>query len=271
MAVQEQTNFIRRYFNNDISNGMLGIGFICPANLPAGFSLNSQIYYSCSIVLNDVPSAGLSAGDIFQSFPCTAPGTDPAGCETFDFPAEVFLFHICLGIHTYEALMASGLLYPKASFHITLESYLDNWMPSLILQLKNTPQEDLAEVYLNIQKFLIHLHRPMLGRANRNHQLIESAKQLLFDGCLSGVSFSEIASSLGLGYENFRKIFKEETGLSPLQYLLDTKFHYAQRLLTEGMSVKETAAAVGYADPYIFSRQFKKYIGNSPSYYKPHA
>ncbi len=268
--MHKETNFIRRYFNNDPCDGMLGIGSICPYDMPAGLALHSTNYYSCTIVLSDLPDADLHAGDVFQSFP-PSPEDRDAPSDIPAFPADALLFHICLGAHTCQALLASGLLCPDVRFHITLESYLDDWMPALIRQLKSTPQEDLPEVYLNIQKFLIHLHRPILHTADSRRQLIETAKQLLSDSCLSGVSFPEIAASLGLGYENFRKLFKEETGISPLQYLLDIRFHYAQRLLTEGCSVKETAAAVGYADPYIFSKQFKKYIGHAPSYYKSRA
>ena len=149
--MHKETNFIRRYFNNDPCDGMLGIGSICPYDMPAGLALHSTNYYSCTIVLSDLPDADLHAGDVFQSFP-PSPEDRDAPSDIPAFPADALLFHICLGAHTCQALLASGLLCPDVRFHITLESYLDDWMPALIRQLKSTPQEDLPEVYLNIQK-----------------------------------------------------------------------------------------------------------------------
>lgn len=298
--MERKTDFLYRYLNNDPANGMIGAGFICMNDIPASLSLGPHPYYSCSLVLNDtVPAAdcepiyGLRAGDILQLLPDAGSASTDAGGPFPDagnastdadgpfpdpgnaslsplhrLPPDAVIFHVCFGADTYRALCSCGLLLPEPFFHIKLESHLDGWMPSLIHELKNTPQETLAEVYLNIQKFIIHLHRPLINATSSNREIIESAKQLLYESAFSRITFPEIAASVGLGYENFRKIFKEETGMSPLQYVLEVKFHYAERLLHEGLSVKETAAAVGYADPYIFSKQFKKYIGKPPSHYK---
>lgn len=280
---QNKSDFIRRYFHNDIENGILGIGIICFSDAPTDFFLAPQPFYSCSILLsgslvaqttnhlsgNNMKKNILTPGSVIQFFP--SDGTTTAPAQPSFVPAsdvETSLFHICLSAKTYDALAAAGLLVPDAIFSIRFESHLEGWMPALMEQLRNISQENLAEAYLDIQKFLIHLHRPLLNATTTNSQIVESAKQLLFDSCLHDISFPDIAVSLGLGYENFRKIFKEETGKSPLQYVLEARFHYAERFLTEGMSVKETAAAVGYADPYVFSKQFKKYIGKSPNCYK---
>ena len=275
-----QTNFIRRHFNNDMKNGMIGAGFILLSDLPEGFSFETHPWYGCSILLSALPatlpysgaesspSSLLGPGDVIQSFP----DSPNEFLNNFNYlaaeNADILLFHVCFGANAYESLKTAGLLLPDTLFHIPLKSYMDGWMPTLIDELKNTPQEDLSEVYLNIQKFVIHLHRPLLSMTSINSKMAASAKQLLFDACFDNIPLPQIAALLGYSYENFRKIFKTETGMSPLQYMLDVKFHYAQRLLTEGMSVKETAATVGYSDPYIFSKQFKKYIGQSPSVYK---
>lgn len=270
-----QTDFVQRTFNHDMANGMIGAGFLRFSHLPAGFSFDIHPWYGCSVLLSGVsPDPGQTAplsfypGDVIQAFP---DASSPALKELNRLSAEkndLLLFHVCFGAHAYESLQSASLLLPENHFHISLESYMDKWMPTMIESLKNTPQENLAEVFLDIQKFVIHLQRPLLNATSIDSKMVESAKQLLFDTCFDNTPLAEIAASLGYGYENFRKIFKAETGMSPLQYRLDIKFHYAQRLLTEGMSVKETAAAVGYSDPYIFSKQFKKYIGQSPSDYK---
>lgn len=278
--IAKQTCFIQRYFNHDMKNGMIGAGFLLLSDLPADFSFEGNPWYACSIILSTTPAISgqtksdsvisplLRSGDVIQAFPDMSDTVLKDLTYLSSEKANCLLFHVCFGAYAYESLRAANLLLPDTFFHIPLKSYMDSWMPALTAELKNTPQENLSEVYLNIQKFVIHLHRPLLNLASINSRMVASAKQLLFDTCFDNIPLPKIAADLGYSYENFRKIFKMETGMSPLQYSLDVKFHYAQRLLTEGMSVKEAAAAVGYSDPYIFSKQFKKYIGQSPSAYK---
>lgn len=266
-----QTNFVQRFFNSDLKNGMIAAGFISLANMPESVSFHVNPWYSCSIILSASPSSGLSsfrAGDVIQAFPGSSNTAAGNLLHLAESGTDIFIFHICFGENTYEALKRADLLLPNALFHVPLMPHMDSWMPTLVKELKNTPQENLPEVYLDIQKFIIHLHRPLLSTTDANSRMVASAKQLLYDARTENISLPEVAESLGYSYENFRKLFKAETGLSPLQFLLDSRMHYAQRLLTEGMSVKETAALVGYADPYVFSKQFKKLIGQSPSAYK---
>ena len=66
------------------------------------------------------------------------------------------------------------------------------------------------------------------------------------------------------------KIFKQEMGESPINYLIRIRMEKARNLLLqeEGYSVKEIACLVGYEDIYQFSKLFKKYYGVAPSYFR---
>jgi YesN/AraC family two-component response regulator len=69
------------------------------------------------------------------------------------------------------------------------------------------------------------------------------------------------------------KIFKEETGESPINYLIKIRLEKAKDILLNGNggSIKSIANQVGYDDVYHFSKLFKKYYGISPLYYKKQA
>jgi YesN/AraC family two-component response regulator len=69
------------------------------------------------------------------------------------------------------------------------------------------------------------------------------------------------------------KIFKEETGESPINYLIKIRLEKAKEILVNsgGGSIKSIANQVGYEDVYHFSKLFKKYYGISPLYYKKDA
>lgn len=63
-----------------------------------------------------------------------------------------------------------------------------------------------------------------------------------------------------------RKLFKDYTGLSPIQYINRLRMIHACECLGKNhMSIKEAAEYVGIYDLNYFSRMFKKIIGCSPS------
>lgn len=79
----------------------------------------------------------------------------------------------------------------------------------------------------------------------------------------------EIAARLGLGYSWFRRMFKEYTGVSPNQYLLQQKLLRAKELLTTTqLNVSEIAYQLKFDNTGQFSTFFKKREGVTPSEFR---
>lgn len=86
---------------------------------------------------------------------------------------------------------------------------------------------------------------------------------------MRSISLDGISKDIYLSPVYLSKIFKEETGESPINYLIKIRIDKAKELLDKGeLSVKVVARMVGYDDPYYFSKLFKKYYGCAPSKYK---
>lgn len=81
------------------------------------------------------------------------------------------------------------------------------------------------------------------------------------------ISLERIAENMYLSTFYISKIFKSETGDTPIRHLIHIRLEKAKEILEQkpGLSIKEVAAMVGYEDAYHFSKQFKKYYGISPS------
>ncbi len=81
------------------------------------------------------------------------------------------------------------------------------------------------------------------------------------------ISLDTIAENMYLSPFYISKIFKSETGDTPIRHLIHIRLEKARELLVQekDMSIQEVAAAVGYDDAYHFSKLFKKYYGQSPS------
>lgn len=64
--------------------------------------------------------------------------------------------------------------------------------------------------------------------------------------------------------EYFLREFQRRVGRTPRKYQEFKRMERAMHFLESGLSVGATAAEVGYADPYYFSRMFKRMLGLSP-------
>ena len=99
-----------------------------------------------------------------------------------------------------------------------------------------------------------------------NHfRSIEPTLRYLRQNIDQHLTLTEIASHAGLFTPHFSRIFKNQTGYSPMDYFIHMKIQRASSMLVlTDMTVREIALRVGYSDPYYFSRLFKKIIGQSP-------
>lgn len=75
---------------------------------------------------------------------------------------------------------------------------------------------------------------------------------------------TEIAAALNLELHYLSRLFKQKTGMTLKGYITDKRMHVAKSLLASGKSVSFTANMVGYRDPFLFSKMFKKHNGVSP-------
>ena len=79
----------------------------------------------------------------------------------------------------------------------------------------------------------------------------------------------ELAMQAGISVSHFSTLFKKETGYSPVDFLIRQKLQHAARLLaTTQEPIASVSSAVGYEDPFYFSRSFRKIMGCSPRNYR---
>lgn len=104
---------------------------------------------------------------------------------------------------------------------------------------------------------------------NKNY-VVKKIVNYLNENYASKISLDKIAKNMYLSPVYISKIFKEETGESPINYLIKIRLEKARDILISGDSgsIKHIANSVGYDDVYHFSKLFKKYYGISPLYYK---
>ena len=83
------------------------------------------------------------------------------------------------------------------------------------------------------------------------------------------VDIEELAASVYWSSRHFRTVFKEVTGLTPVEYLNRVRIVKSLEYLEKNKSsIKEAAASVGIYDTNYYTRLFKKILGYPPKYFK---
>ena len=104
---------------------------------------------------------------------------------------------------------------------------------------------------------------------DRMHQVVQLIMTYMENNYAKDISIEQLATLYYVSPTYLSKIFKDLTGVSPINYLIQIRLKKAHELLTtDDLTVKEVAKAVGYEDAYHFSKSFKKHFGTSPSLVK---
>ena len=102
---------------------------------------------------------------------------------------------------------------------------------------------------------------------NRHKSKIAPAMEMIHNEFLTrDFSLNELAAMCGMGESYFQKLFKEIHGISPKKYIIQLKINHACDLLRlERYIVTQIAELCNFSDVYFFSRQFKEYMGITPT------
>jgi transcriptional regulator GlxA family with amidase domain len=116
-------------------------------------------------------------------------------------------------------------------------------------------------------------HRSLFGTESlppHTGALVKRAVAWLARNHARQISRWQLAEAVSASPDYVGRVFRQELGISPLDYLNRYRVHRAQQLLEDsGQSVKEVAARVGFRDQAYFSRVFRKVTGGPPRRLRP--
>ncbi len=107
-------------------------------------------------------------------------------------------------------------------------------------------------------------------KSNIKQHKIGNSVEYIDNNCLrKDFKLSRAAEKSYISETHFRRLFKEEFGISPKQYIINRRIKRATSLIIAGYhTLKEIASMCGYDDYKHFSVEFKKITGISPSKYR---
>lgn len=119
--------------------------------------------------------------------------------------------------------------------------------------------------------FEIHA-KDILSSLKSNTSIAEKVKKEIIHGLKGEEPFlSNIAKKLGIGVRSIQLKLKEE-GVTFQQLLEEIRTNLATKHLKEDkLSTTDIAYLLGYSEPSVFFRSFKKWTGRTPAFYRKSA
>jgi AraC-like DNA-binding protein len=105
-----------------------------------------------------------------------------------------------------------------------------------------------------------------LAMKNTNVAKIEKARKPIHSSYNAAMNVESLAALVNMSPSAFHRAFNDVTASSPIQYIKKIRLSKARDLLLEQrVRVSEAAIHVGYESSSQFSREFKRYFGQSPA------
>lgn len=99
--------------------------------------------------------------------------------------------------------------------------------------------------------------------------LLEPVLAWIEDHLAQDLTLAEMAARSRLSERTFSRRFREQTGTTPLQWLLRARVRRAQFLLeTTDHGVERIASQAGFGSPTAFRERFKRVVGVTPQSYR---
>lgn len=119
---------------------------------------------------------------------------------------------------------------------------------------------------------IVNLILNSLNTPMRNPIVEEIANTIILSYPDENFELDQYLRTLPFNYDYLRKLFKSEAGVTPHQFLADTRLQAAAERLSfpEGrqVNISEIAHLCGFREPLYFSKIFRKKFGLSPSQYQ---
>jgi AraC-like DNA-binding protein len=125
--------------------------------------------------------------------------------------------------------------------------------------------------YTRRRILLMEIISALVGEASdgMQNERIAPAVKYLYEHIEENPQVSALAALCNISEVYFRRLFKSELGISPLEYRNTLRLERASSYLEYGeISVQEISDTLGYASVSHFIKEFKRYKGVSPLKYR---
>ena len=137
-------------------------------------------------------------------------------------------------------------------------------------------KEDHMEQFLDMLKILYELSQDKDARTlassafaksghDRESRRIDKAKEYISQHYMEEIKLEDLAAIVAMTPPAFSRLFKQHSGRSPMDYIIDIRLGIAARMLVDtSTSISEICYACGFNNLSNFNRSFKSRRGYTP-------
>ncbi len=176
------------------------------------------------------------------------------------------------GINAQNYLKLARLDEKKPTFESKEGNFIKNCFQDMITASKLKEGKDLK-----LESLLEVLLWELIEKPSKNISIESNYKELYIKKTLHfietnyyrNIGVTEMSQNIGLNKNYFSSFFKQNTGITPQEYLIKFRIDKACELLENPeLIISDIAHSVGYIDALGFSKMFKKIKGISPSTFR---
>lgn len=183
---------------------------------------------------------------------------------------------------TYYCLIAdsdfcheNGINYSELEYKTKIQSSLLNEMyMNIVTEIKSDNSFKSAGIKAELLRFMVYLTRnysspqDMSSVKYNSNECIRLAIGYIHAHINNKLSLDSVADEIGLSKFYFSREFKKTTGLTVVEYINTMRCRNAKKLLQKNeYTIHEIALKCGFENDSYFTKTFKKYTGQLPSYY----
>jgi AraC-like DNA-binding protein len=203
---------------------------------------------------------------------------------------------LLINMNTDHEILSSGDTSLKGYSLIFSKLHLDGLPMGHIIPLEEHPILKVQEYHLTLNKYMEDIHEEYqnneLGsdeiissllktliikilrimyspNSSRNTSISEKVIKYIIENYNRDISLTELANVVYVNPYHLAHTFKDETGISPIQYLITHRIEVARNmLLNTNLPIREIASNVGYPNANYFNLIFKKFTGYTPGKFR---
>lgn len=113
------------------------------------------------------------------------------------------------------------------------------------------------------------IYNPDAGKAGNSAEAAEKAMIYISEHFTEDIPVSRISAVAGMSESHFIRVFKQETGYTPHEYIINRRMASARYLLKySSLPVKKICFTTGFSCESVFCNAFKKQHGMTPQQYR---
>lgn len=201
------------------------------------------------------------------------------GVEHYEVPLDIQSRYVCVNIdHSYlENLYKKYTDNDIPEYRGEYYEYIEDLYDLIKSYIYEYEQRDIGyeEVCLSIENIIINkILRSIVGKSRKKIALkvrkeVEKSIQYMYHHLHGKIKLEDLCDDVGMSVSQYSKVFKEEIGMSPMEYLSDIRLERSRRLiLLDNTKISEVAGSCGFSSVSYFTQKFREKYKLSPSEFK---